>query len=424
MRMIRALALVPLAACFGEGPTPKPAPGVVVVYRAPAADPHDPCNTSQYIGAVTFMNDTGYAIPLPYSPNNVQGGCQGSPQPRQLSVWTFPTSGMQPDGMMLGQGAAGAYSQGQGRPALAQNGQTVRFAYQNGGAVEIGPDQAVLTTSTGVGNAPLSLAFDDTRVFVAVMQPNGGVNDPFSPPYPCCGGNNNGSSSGYIYALPLPLAPSSNPAPLAGNNPLALFCDEVDHCITLTPTDVAYIEHAGPTTVAQIRMIAKNGAGSPVNLGDTGNVVPIGAVPVGLHADQTRVVSSFAMSALSGNKLPPGCWIFASDLATPMTARPVLQTSRWSCMDARLDGDDIYFTIIGSDMCENCGGNSALHGLGIGRVSISDPMQFESIALGVSGFGAGPRRLRVDTDSIFAIDPLLVARIAKTDLAGQHDFKQ
>jgi hypothetical protein len=422
MRTPIAIALVPLAACFGEGPTPKAAPGTVVVYRAPAADPQDPCNTSQYIGAVTFLNDNGYAIPLPYSPNNVQGGCQGSPQPRQLSVWTFPKSGMQPDGMILGQGGAGTYTQGGGRPSLAQNGQTFRFAYQNGGAIEIAPDQAALTTSTGIGNAPLSLAFDDTRVFVAIMLPNTGTVDPFSPPYPCCGGNGGGASSGYIYALPLPLPASSNPTPLGGSQPRSLFCDEVDHCIALTPTGVAYLEHAGPSIVAQIRVIAKDGSGSPVNLGDTGSIVSQGAVPVGLQADPTRVVSSFAMSALAGNKVPPGCWIFASDLAAPGTARLVLGTSRWSCMDARLDGDDIYFTIIGSDVCENCGGNSALHGLGIGRVSISDPSQFESIAIGVSGFGAGPRRLRVDSDFIFAIDPLVVARIAKTDLNGQHDF--
>jgi hypothetical protein len=434
MMPLRPFAALWLAACFGSGPTPQPPARASVLYHVPEADPHDPCNTSKYIGAVTFTNDSGFVLPLPYQPTNIQGGCSGQPPQQSISTIMFPKSGGNPTGSPMTGGDAGSYAMGMARPALAQlNGMMVHLAYQENGAVALGPEHVTMTSdNTGLGSGPLSLALDDTQLYVAALQPNGGSLDPSEPLYPCCGGGNGGGSSGTIYAVALPLPSSGGSVTgkkLGGSqsSPLSLYCDEIDHCMTLTATGVAYIEHANPGIAGQIRMVAKDGTGTEIDLGDTGGNVPNGAVPVGLQADMTRVVSAFAMSPTNGTgpqgSVLPGCWIFLSD-TTMRTTSLAFHSANLSCMDARLDPDDdhVYFTIIGNDPCENCGGGAPLHGLGIGRISLSDRADFESIALGVGGLGAGPRRLRVDTDWIFAIDPFMVARIAKGDLDGQHDF--
>jgi hypothetical protein len=206
----------------------------------------------------------------------------------------------------------------------------------------------------------------------------------------------------------------------------ALFCDEIDHCITLTQNGVVYLEHAGNSIVAGVRMFGKDGTG-PQDLGNTGSAAPLGAVPVGLDSDATRVVSSFAMSATGNGSsfpVPAGCWIFETVVGSPSSTMLVFHSTTFSCMDARIDGDDVYFAIIGSDHCNNCGGEYPLHGLGIGRISLVDHSNFESISVGVNGIGAGPRHVRIDNDYIFAIDPAVIARIDKSELDGKHDYQQ
>jgi hypothetical protein len=428
MMNLKPLALVPLAACFGSGPTPTPPAGATVVYRVPQANSNDVCTTSRYIGPVEIAGPTGYVIPLPYSPET--GQCNGPPPQESVNVVQFPKNGKGPDGTMLPGGGAGQFGGGAGRPALATHMGALRFLFASSGALEIGPEIDAIGTATGslnIGSGPLSLVFDDSHVYFATLQNNGGATlDPFSPTFPCCGGSG-GSSSGYVYSVPLPLGTDVRATQLGGaqGTPQALFCDEIDHCIVLAGSNVAFLEHEGSQIVAGVRMFTPDGT-SIFPLGDTGSIVPLGAVPVGLDSDGTRIVSSFAMSATGGGSgfpVPPGCWIFQSTAGTMDSTHLVFHTMNFSCMDARIDGNELYFAIIGSDHCQNCGGEYPLHGLGIGRVSLIDNQNFESISLGVSGVGAGPRRVRLDADYIFAIDTTVIARIDKTDLDGKHDFE-
>ena len=86
-------------------------------------------------------------------------------------------------------------------------------------------------------------------------------------------------------------------------------------------------------------------------------------------------------------------------------------------MDAALDTNgDIYFAIVSLDADAN-----EMHGDGIGRVQ-THGSEFNSIALGIVGEGAGPRRLYLDGASIYAVDPQVIGKIAKSSLDGQHDF--
>ena len=62
-----------------------------------------------------------------------------------------------------------------------------------------------------------------------------------------------------------------------------------------------------------------------------------------------------------------------------------------------------------------------IHGDGIGRVSL-DGMTFESIAFDMKGTYAGPRRVLLDNDSLYAVDPLAIGKIAKSALDGKQEI--
>jgi len=102
----------------------------------------------------------------------------------------------------------------------------------------------------------------------------------------------------------------------------------------------------------------------------------------------------------------------------PLVARPpVVHTApaAFSCMDAALDATSVYFTIVRVDETEQ------LRGDGIGRVSIATG-EVESIALDMVGAGAGPRRIYLDGDDLYAVDPLVIGKLAKSALDGSHAF--
>ena len=101
----------------------------------------------------------------------------------------------------------------------------------------------------------------------------------------------------------------------------------------------------------------------------------------------------------------------------------VFQTTKFSCMDAALDGTSIYFAIVSVPVQNDCGSCSPqdMHGDGIGRVSLVDGTD-EELALGVSGVSTGPRRVYLDGPDIFSVDPFVIAKLPKSALDGKHDF--
>ena len=86
----------------------------------------------------------------------------------------------------------------------------------------------------------------------------------------------------------------------------------------------------------------------------------------------------------------------------------------FSCAHLSIDATHVYFAIVSI-------GNQRMRGDGIGRISIAD-QTFESLDLGIQGESAGPRRVYLAGDSMFAVDPFVVAAIKKTALDGKQDF--
>jgi hypothetical protein len=85
-------------------------------------------------------------------------------------------------------------------------------------------------------------------------------------------------------------------------------------------------------------------------------------------------------------------------------------------MDAKLADGYVYFTIIGwSQRTQH------FFGKGIARVAIADKT-FESLDLGIQGDAAGPRRVYPSGGQLYLVDPLVMARIDASELAGKHDF--
>jgi hypothetical protein len=138
--------------------------------------------------------------------------------------------------------------------------------------------------------------------------------------------------------------------------------------------------------------------------------------PAGVAAAPGHVAWSATVDPSLFESAPHGCFIWASD-GTTMSMR--LSTQAFSCMDLAVDATSAYFTIFSVDDHD---GNESMSGIGIGRVSLTDST-VESIALGFSGVAAGPRRIYLDGDDIYAVDPLVIGKLPKSALDGAHDFQ-
>lgn len=419
MKLRLAIALAPLAACYGGGPAPSMPKDATVVYEAPIAPKGQECSDSSYIGPVAIADDKGYVITLPYEPIQQNCGGQGGQQV-PLELQSFAKNGSTPDGD-IGMGEpAGMSNQGGPPPGIATQGTEVLYSYYDGGQGLIGPVMARVSNPANVmGNGPGAPWIDPGGALYGAwgQQQMGSIGDPDSPQYPS---NASGQTQpmGELGSVPLPLTMNQNVQASAIASSSMLECAESRHCVVTTGTGVFFVTApaVGSSSFAQLHALAK-ATGMDTVLDFPGGGRDTNMTTVGLDSDGTTVVASFAYAAV-GPDLRPGCFIYASQGDAP---RLVFQTTAFSCMDAAIDGDSVYFTIVHGEGCD-CGPAFLIHGDGIGRVSLSDPSKFESIAVKMGGIARGPRRVYVDADAIYAVDPLAIARIAKTALDGAHDF--
>ncbi len=430
--MMRALPCLLLCACYGSGPLPQQPAEATVVFAAPLPTEDQICNGS-YIGDVAIGAGSGFATLLPYVPtqnNDGNGGnCNnggGIAPVVAINVFAFDKTGADVAGTMVGQAGQ---SNGSTRPRLAADGTGVAFAFSD---EQQQPQNAITIMSTGSGttgqligtNSPFNavgIVADATALYIAGTQQMGGGTELGNPEFPCCAPvfGQQPSQDNQLGSIPLGIG-----AGTVAQLPVALpGLFDIPLKQSLVATDTSLIVIGTDMSNAPIIESFPKAGGSATMLGTLQQMMgtnPIG--PAGLAADSAHVAWSATFDPdLTG---PHGCFIWAFDL-TQSTMSMLLSTQSFSCMDLAVDATSVYFAIFtvgdnGDD--QNNNGNNQMSGIGIGRVSITDSSNVEAIALGFSGLGTGPRRIYLDGDDIYAVDPLVIGKIPKSALDGQHDF--
>lgn len=416
MRQLALLLLIP--ACFGEGPEPTLPSEATILFSVPRPTQQH-CSNSRFIGDVALGTGKGYALTLPYVPNNNNCGDSG---PGGAPVITIPVSSF---GMTTSSsiqvGTAGQSDPYSGtRPHIAAAGDLAAWTYLDRTTSQSGEvvvsTSAQLTTKLPMSNGfflPIAMTADATAFYVAGVQTsgfNGKSSDVNDPTYPCCGTYGTpGDISSHIYKVTpagavttLPTAPKFNYLTLKS-------------ALVSNSTSLFFTEYAQPINSASATLVngVRKDGSLPVMLG----MIPSSqGVPVGLGASDSYV--AWASSVKYENPpYPDGfCNVGAYDLAAGM-AIPTLYHGDFSCLDAAVDATHVYFAIV--DITSN--GSENMFGIGIGRVSLADKT-FESIRIGTSGAATGPRRVYLDGENIYAVDPFVIASIKKSALVGKHDF--
>nr|HEX4312724.1 hypothetical protein [Kofleriaceae bacterium] len=136
--------------------------------------------------------------------------------------------------------------------------------------------------------------------------------------------------------------------------------------------------------------------------------------PMGFASDGAHAAWVLADEPNGGQ---PHCVVVARDLAAGSDTQ-LLESTAFSCAGAAVDATGAYVAITTYGHGDQ---GNVIDGLGIGRVEFATGA-FESIATGLSGEGVGARRLYVVGDTIYVVDPHVLAAIPVAALAGQHAF--
>ena len=304
-----------------------------------------------------------------------------------------------------------------------------------GGNVAIGGQGSLMSLSNqsnqSFNGAFAGLVLDAGALYFAADQSEGtgSVPDLGSPQFPCCNDGGFSTGSGGVWMVS-PLSGSNSPPTPTMIGSAVTFQELELKASMVANTSSLYVMTTGNPmmgTVATILAIPKSGVPTtPFTTIDTissslGNQV----LPVGFDANDSYLAWTVATNATSVQSVPGGCWVFSRGVSATATTQ-LLQTTQFACLDAALDDAYVYFTIVSSEPNDNnCDGDcqQPLHGDGIARVPIGGGA-LESLALGITAYAGGPRRIYLDSDNIYMIDPLAIAKIPKSTLAGSHDFSQ
>lgn len=392
-----------VGACFGDGPVP-PAPTKATILVA--GQPIQNCDYGMYIGPVAIGSGSGFTTLLPFRQNGGNNnGCNnggGQPPSLPMTVFAFNRDG----GTLTMAGSAGESSMGW-VPQLLDDGtytwtdvamNAASSTYVEPGHIRIGGNQAV--------DYAIGIARDGGDVWVATQQNvmTGGKSPPDDPEYPCCGPGSTGGGNGSIWKV----SGGTASGPVASWLP---YCQYTDRCFAAAGGSLFYFESPPNASRWQLSQLSEAG-GSAVQLATAGQT---GDVPVGIDAQGTLV--AYAASTSCDNT---PCDINQCKIAVYDTAMQhlttLLSTNQFGCTDAKLADGFVYFAIVALDQH-----SQHLYGRGIGRVAIAD-RTFESLNLGLEGDSAGPRRVYPVGDRLYLVDPLVLARIDASELAGKHDF--
>jgi hypothetical protein len=418
-----------IAACFGAGPTPGNPSDATIVFGV------DPTLTNgcvgHYIGDVAFDADHGYAVTLPYVPTNCGGG---TPPQEPQGVYEFATAG----------GSATMIGNAGSSPSAMTNAQPPRVIATPRGprweylaaATNVGSGSSpmvvvdsvggvtLMLTSTNIGGTfgPQGLVTDGTTLYVATSELFHGSLDSNDPDYLCC--TNSSMTSGQADSAEVRRFDPSGSGSGSGDGAFVvpagttIDCQGANRCYAASGGSLFWFN------TKQIMTVATSGGSVATfsTLAPGSNL----SSPVGIAASPTKIAWAASINYLTPTSMPPqGCQITVADPATPSSATAILTTSRFSCMDVAIDDTYAYFAIVSvtQNGDTNGGGNPPLvvHGDGVGRVPLAGG-QLESLALGFVATKGGPRRIYLDATSLYAVDPQVIGKIAKTALDGRHDF--
>ena len=463
-----ALSMVLLAACFNAGPPATLATEATTIFAITPPPSHDDCGNSYYIGslAIGSGSNTSYLTLVPYEGqncNNNGGGDSGSPvaifsfdktltafytssnnsnsNGNQISCGGNSGGGGSMVGTLGGAGSECVASAGMQStaPSVLSTGQWVTGPSNNGqgggqlALAAVGGSSAQIQVD--VSNVtPTSLVLDNnsSTIFIAgwpastTTSGSSGNFDHDNPQYPGDTSAYSRSSTGGPYALlsiPSSGAGQSTLTATVLSQSIQFFGESVENSLVGNDTDLFFISHS---TVVQdgatIGTFPKNGTSSdnPTAIATIDQSLGPDVGPVGLAADNNNVVWTASVDVHSYPEV--GCWVFDLPTNAAEGTAPTLlfSTTKFSCADAALDSDagEVYFAIVSLDSDSN-----DMHGDGIGRVSLTNPNQaLESVAVGMVGDGAGPRRIYLDDGNIYAVDPEVIGKINKASLDGKQDF--
>jgi hypothetical protein len=402
------LSLIAFTACFGDGPTPTSPTRATVLF---GGQPIQNCTFGTYIGPVAVGVASGYVTMLPFVQNGGANACGNGGQqiPNEpQDVFSFDKDA----GGLTKLGSAGEASQ-QSHAFLTTTATGVAYVYSEQGAMNtqafVEPGHVQVGTGMGV-DTPYGIAQSGSDLYVEITSNplTTGQAEPNNPEYPCCSGGpiNGNTTQANIWKV--------GGSSIAQVNPV---CSTLDRCFVGNANSLIYFERPNTSGNELWRLTQLTTANSQQTMISSLTNGP--EVPVGLDANDTTIAFATGLTCMTSNENQScdvdECNVFAYDIATS-TLKTLLSTHAFGCMDAKLADGYVYFTIIGwSQRTQH------FFGKGIARVAIADKT-FESLDLGMKGDAAGPRRVYPSGAQLYVVDPLVMARIDASELAGKHDF--
>lgn len=432
-------AFLLFGACFSSGDQPTLPGEVRTVFHVAESD--DRCGPFMYIADVAFGETFGYAYTLPYFRETDGDMCPTNVQV-ELPVYRFGFAPTDEESSTEQVGNVGRSSQGfsvNSPPRVAASGpDSAAWLYgdSNDGArtnlVGASPALIPLQTAGGVGGGytPGGMAADTMTLYFALKRSGSGGGGgggmirtwPNDPQYPSGDGSTFPDDSTYdLFAKTWGDATAPDrlfeepgaPDPAIPLEP-KLNCIWAKQCMIDNFDSLFFIEHKDLTGTAGsllTRWTKDTHVKSQLGIVEAGK-----GVPVGFAATPTTFVFTVSNREFS----PLICELTSVDLAPSGVITTLFNTMSFSCMDAAIDATHAYFAIV--EVTES---GQRMRGLGIGRVALAPPHEFESIRHGITGQSRGPRRVYVGGGSeVYAVDPFAIGAIKKSAFEGRHDFER
>ena len=421
------LLLIACSACWGAGPTPTSPSGSEIIFKVPPTYRSDVCTNERYpyIGDVAFGGEYAYVTEMHFSPptndcGNIGGGMTTDLVPVHritLATGDGPT-------FMVGSSQGSITTRVVGTPArggwVHSPNDGMRMEFRGLG----GPPERDLPYSGGL-YLPVGLVGDDTNAYVVgTTGASNVIPDVNSPRYPCCytGGSNTMQAS---VGWKLAWEDDGSVSPIQMSLPTEKYVigDTLKSGVVANSSTLFYAmrDRAQLSLDTDLQSMPKDNTTDFTSRAQVPNDI---GIPVGLAASDS--VLAWTVSA-SYARLPipePRCGLYLLDLVTP-GADPVRHFTSldFSCQDLAIDETHAYFMIVKVEQDDNSDNNPAdMRGIGIGRVSLSSPAVFESVATGGDSLFSGPRRIYIHGEDLYLVDPFAIARVSKSALDGQADF--
>jgi hypothetical protein len=413
-----AASLLALAACYGEGPPGQTPGGITVIFHTEIPGSANYCNDAQYLASVALSPDgTAYAIAMPFRPISDECGNSGMGSPGGTMTILSGDKMGDPQQIIATQmiNNGGTF----GHPHITRFGTYLYSDLANTGGLTIGPD-AIHPPSpqqAGPGWYPAGLIDDGTTMWATGVQATTNsapeLEDPTFPTSQTQGG----TSQMFIARIPHNGTGAVNMSFTPTGN---LAVDQMRHAVADSSMNLYFLT-IDPNNGTTLRLwsLPKFSTSSTdlVNIWSAPLTGP--TLPMGIAADDAHVVWSISTNWRTGD-LQHTCQVYSYD-EVAMTTTKLLDTSSFSCMDINLDDTSAYFAIGDIEYEPGQSGTGDLTGKGLGRVAF-DGSSVATLDMHITGVSRGPRRVFVDTNHVYFLDPLVFSKVQKTVLDTPLDF--